>query len=54
MSKFQSKKEESDKFYKILGINRESRPDEIRKAYKKLAAKMHPDKGGEQEKVDLF
>ena len=35
-----------------MGISKSANPDEIRKAYRKLAAKLHPDKEtGSQEKV---
>ncbi len=41
------------KYYEILGINKNSTTaEEIRKNYRRLAAKMHPDKGGSQEKVE--
>ena len=41
----------SKDFYKILGIDRSSSEDEIKKAFKKLALKHHPDKkGGDAEK----
>ena len=34
----------SSKYYDILGINKNASDEEIRKSYKKLAVKWHPDK----------
>ena len=37
-------------YYQTLGVNENATPDEIKKAYRKLANQHHPDKGGDQAK----
>lgn len=39
----------SENLYDILGVQKSASLDDIKKAYKKLAIKHHPDKGGDEE-----
>lgn len=39
-----------DEYYTILGVDKNSTQDEIKKAYRRLAAQHHPDRGGDTKK----
>jgi molecular chaperone DnaJ len=37
-------------YYEILGVDKKATNDDVKKAFRKLAQKYHPDKGGSEEK----
>ena len=42
-------------FYKILGVDKSSKADEIKKKYRTLARELHPDKNkGDKKLEDQF
>lgn len=41
-------------YYEVLGVTKESTDSEIKKAYKKLALQMHPDKNKAPGSVEAF
>lgn len=43
-------KSQETELYDVLGLTKEASSEDIKKAFRKLAVKYHPDRGGDAEK----
>lgn len=50
MGRGPQKEVDNSRFYELIGVPKTATQDEIKKAFRKLALKAHPDKGGDPEK----
>jgi DnaJ family protein A protein 2 len=44
------KEVDNTKYYELLGVDKKASMDDIKKSFRKLALKNHPDRGGDKEK----
>ena len=49
MGRGSNKEVDNKRFYELIGVPQTASQNEIKKAFRKLALKAHPDKGGDPE-----
>jgi DnaJ homolog subfamily A member 2 len=42
---------DNTKYYTLLQVKKDATQDEVKKSFRRIALKEHPDKGGDPEKV---
>lgn len=49
----EKKEVDNNKYYNLLNCKKDATQDEVKKNFRRIALKEHPDKGGDPEKVNI-